>query len=245
MRRTLRHAWAAAERTIRQQWRARLVLYGAAAAVVLALVAAADTASAARAASGVAFAVSVAVATTTIGVPGDDLASGALPNDLLAGTPPTALAVGAALGSLLSALPAFAGAVLVAYAPLRVAPASELAMYMVAIGCGAVALALSGVALGTVLHGRNASLYTVMAAFVGFVPPSAIRLDSQPKAVNLFLQQVWDALPLPHHVVSATTAASLGLPVAPHVMPLVVGAGIAGVAGILTLHVRIATGRWT
>lgn len=245
MTRTMRHAWAAARRTLRQQWRARLVAFATVAAVILAMVTAADASSAARAASGVALAVYVAIAVTTVGVPGDDLSSGALANDALAGTPPTALVLGAALGSLLAALPACAAVLLSAASPLRGATESQLAAYGVAISCGAASLAAISVGLGTMLAGRNASLFAVLIAFLGFMPPSAIRLENQSEAVNQFLQRTWDSLPMPHHVASAITAAQQGLSISPHVLPLVLGAVVATVAGIATLHVRIATGRWT
>jgi hypothetical protein len=230
---------------MRQQWRARLVYTSVFAGCTMAFISSPDTPSLDRIMGSATLGCMVALAIVTIGVPGDDVGSGALAQDLLAGTSTPALMGGAIGGVLAVALPATLLSLALA---ARVGAHATLGQWSIALAMlalAAIAQASFISALGTMLAGRNASLFAVIGAFLGFLPPSAVHFQDQPPAVNSALQALWQTLPLPHHVVSAAKALESGGPVLQHVLVLAGGAVVSIVLGTGVLQWRAATGRWT
>jgi len=226
MNRLLGHAAAAARRTVRQVARSRLLLLAVAGAAALVSALLPDVPDAARVVGAAAMTLHFAIVVTTTGVPGDDLASGALANVVAA--LPSALAVGVLAGPRLSG-----------------EPSGMLAVSLIIVALGGAAIASTAVALGTVFPGRAATVLMLVVVIGGEVPPSMLPLDHYPPALAAAARETWSILPLPHQVRAGVGALTVGQPVAPHALPLLVGTIAAVAAGTLVLRLRIATGRWS
>lgn len=245
MNRLLRHAAAAARRTVRQVARSRLLLRATAGAATLCLALLPDIAEYARVVGAAAMTMHFALVATTAGVPGDDLASGALANDLLAGTSPLAIVLGAVAGALLAAVPPALAVVGLAGPRLFDAPAQVIAVALGLALLGSAAMASMAVALGTILPGRAATVPLLIVVVGGEVPPSFLPLERYPPAIAEFVRDLWGILPLPHHVRAGVGAMALDHPVAPHLLPLLFGTIAAVAVATLVLRIRITTGRWS
>lgn len=245
MTRDVRHAWAAAIRTVRQAVRSRFVMLAAIGAATLTAALLGDVPDGPRVFGVLSIALNFAIITVSAGVPGDDVASGALANDLLAGTPTFAPIVGAVVGVGCAAVPA--GLITLAIAGPRLltidaATAAGGAGFML---LGAAAMASMAVALGTILPGRAAVVPMIVIAIGGEVPSLALPLERYPPAAAEFIRAVHGALPLPFHVRAGAELMVIDQPVAAHVWPLLLGTITALGAGAAILRFRIATGRWS
>lgn len=245
MNRLLGHAAAAARRTVRQVARSRLLLLAVAGAAALVSALLPDVPDAARVVGAAAMTLHFAIVVTTTGVPGDDLASGALANDLLAGTPPLAAVLGGVAGAVVAALPSALAVGVLAGPRLSGEPSGMLAVSLIIVALGGAAIASTAVALGTVFPGRAATVLMLIVVIGGEVPPSMLPLDHYPPALAAAARETWSILPLPHQVRAGVGALTVGQPVAPHALPLLVGTIAAVAAGTLVLRLRIATGRWS
>lgn len=188
---------------------------------------------------------------TGAGRPGDDLQSGALAADLLAGASPVGLVVGSAAATLTAALPgllvglsALGPATLDGGRPaLLVAGAALLAVIAWA------ALATLG---GVLLAGMGSVVILFPLGIVSGFPPDALPVDQWPMPIADLARAAWGALPLPHHVATTAANARLAAGVATsgvgangHLLALAFGAAACAAGAVGVLRLRILRGRWT
>lgn len=249
MTRWMRHARAAAVRVWRQQARSGRVWLAVPAAGAVSAASVGEAAQWPDVVGAAVFGLALALAITTVGAPGDDLASGAAAHDLLAGTPPSAMIVGTIGGCMLAMLPACAAVVSAIVASVGGAHSADsprtIMLGAATMLVGALALAAWFVFLGTLLTGRSAAAITWPLAFAGFVPGDALPLEQWSPIGAAWVRGAWDAMPLPHHVVALERAIGVGQPLEfAHMLPLVLAVVTTPVAAASVLRLRMALGRW-
>lgn len=182
------------------------------------------------------------------GRPGDDLQSGALAADLLAGSTPSAVVVGATAGILTAALPGLLiGLAAVGSATARAG--GTIAPVVAAAVLATVAWAALSVLGGCLIKGLGGLVILFPLSAVAGLPPEALPLEDAPMVLADAARALWGLLPFPHHVFSVVSSARVGSGagadgIARHLVVLAVGGAATGAAAVGVLRLRMARGRW-
>lgn len=237
-----RHVWAIARRVVRQHLRSRLSWWTA--ALVLLVVASAPATGVRAAASIGGFATCLAAAALAAGAIGDDLQSGAVAADALAGVRPASAVIGTIAGLLAALAPSVA--IAAAVGGRAVGSLAELAALLSAVTVIPATFIALVVCLGAALPGKANAALAFPLAIAGAVSPLALPLSEWPAPLARLMRALWGMLPLPHRAVGIGQLAGLQQAfVGAHLVPAIVAGLAAAAIATFILHRRAATGRWS